>query len=94
MAANLFGIALWRCDMANRNQLPSNLPPHDPGRSWLLVVIVVGIAAFSGISQIAITALAPADAWTRYEPLVETFKLAWMGSVGALLTLLGGKMPH
>jgi hypothetical protein len=59
-----------------------------------LVCLVLGIAVFSAIALICITALAPANVWPRFEPLVETFKWAWVASIGALLGLLGGKATN
>lgn len=77
--------------MASKKDGPSGNRPNDPNTFVLLVWIVLGIAVFSAIALIVMTAFAPADVWSRFPPLIETFKWALVTSIGALMGLLGGK---
>ncbi len=67
------------------------LPKIDPSLFKLLVIIVGCMAVLSGAAAIMLTILASTESWTRFAPLVETFKQTFVLSVGTLIGLIGGK---
>ncbi len=69
----------------------STTTQHNASLFRLVLLVVLGIALFSGLGDIGITFCAPPQEWPRFAPLADTFSGTFKSSIVAVISLLGGK---